>query len=233
MKIFALNLCLDFVVKDPAQSYEIPPMSFAELMGYFFKGTDYPGQVFYLEAEESEAFGDHLFEMQENDVFRNILTTVKVVFKSEKSLDSFLESWLDRFKQVDAAGGLVTNEDGGYLCIYNRNKWTLPKGRVEWLEPVEEAAVREVQEETGIEEVQLNEKIGATYHTFRRRRKWVLKITHWYRMSGSKDAPLHPQAEEGIEDVAWLSKERWQEVAADSYPLIRHLFEEEFRPSLS
>lgn len=233
MKIFALNLCLDFVVRDPAQSYEIPPMSFAELMGYFFKGTDYPGQIFYLEAESGEEFANHLFELQQNDVFREVLTTVKVVFKSQQWLDSFLEDWVDRFKQVDAAGGLVVNEDGEYLCIFNRNKWTLPKGRVEWLEPVETAAVREVQEETGIDTIFLQEKIGVTYHTFRRRRKWVLKITHWYKMKGSKEARLQPQKEEGIEEVAWISRQQWLEVASDSYPLTRHLFEEEFSLNVS
>ena len=112
------------------------PMSFDELMGYFFKGTDFPGQVFYVAAEKNETFADHLFELQKNDVFRDIPATVKVVFASQRAKEDFLSPWLDRFKLVDAAGGMVQNEKGEYLCIFNRNKWTLPKGRVEWLEPV-------------------------------------------------------------------------------------------------
>lgn len=231
MKIFALNLCLEFVVKDPSQSYEIPPMSYAELMGYFFKGTDYPGQILYLKAEQNEEFSEHLFELQQNNVFRQILTTVKVVFNSEKLKDTFLESWLDKFRHIDAAGGLVQNEELAYLCIFNRGKWTLPKGHVEWREPLEDAAVREVMEETGISEVELGDKMSVTYHTFRRGRRWVLKITHWFRMKGRKSEALVPQAEEGIEEVDWLSKEKWIKVADESYPLIRSLFEEEFANS--
>lgn len=232
MKIFALNLCLEFVVKDQNQSYEIPPMSYSELMGYFFKGTDYPGQILYLEADQGEEFADHLFELQQNNVFRQILTTVRVIFNSEKLKDAFLETWLDRFRHIDAAGGLVQNEDNEYLCIFNRGRWTLPKGHVEWREPLEDAAVREVIEETGISKVDLGEKMMVTYHTFRRGRRWVLKITHWFGMKGLKNETLVPQAEEGIEAVDWLSKKKWTQVADESYPLIRSLFEEEFAKSV-
>ncbi|MDP5172042.1 MAG: NUDIX domain-containing protein [Bacteroidia bacterium] len=233
MKIFALNLCLEFVVNDPSQRYDIPPMSFDELMGYFFKGTDFPGQVFYVAAEKNETFADHLFELQKNDVFRDIPATVKVVFASQRAKEDFLSPWLDRFKLVDAAGGMVQNEKGEYLCIFNRNKWTLPKGRVEWLEPVTEAAVREVQEETGLQEIQLGEPLIKTYHTFRRSRYWVFKTTHWYRMTADSGQPLTPQAEEGIDEVSWLNKQQWQDVADETYPLVRHLFEQEFSQSLN
>lgn len=233
MKIFALNLCLEFVVKDSGQSPEIPPMSYEELMGYFFKGTDSPGQIFALKAEEGETFADHLFELQQNSVFRQIHTTVNVVFNSAKQKDAFLETWLDRFRQIDAAGGLVQNEDGDYLCIFNRDRWTLPKGHVEWREPIEDAAVREVLEETGLTEVELGSPMTVTYHTFRRGKRWVLKTTHWFRMKGKKSEELIPQSEEGIEAVEWLSREKWMSVADESYPLIRSLFVEEFANSFT
>ncbi len=232
MKIFALNLCLDFVVNQSPRPSEDPPMSFAELMGYFFKGTDYPGQEFEIEADGDPELLDHLFELQKNEVFREIPATVRVQFKSHKAREAFVEPWLDLFKHVDAAGGLVQNEVRAYLCINTRNKWTLPKGRVEWLEPVEEAAVREVQEETGVQEIQLLDEIGKTFHTFRRGRNWVLKTTHWFRMKASSGEELVPQEEEGIQAVSWKSKEEWLKVADDTYPLIRHLFEQEFSKSL-
>lgn len=233
MKIFALNLCLSFEVIDQKKNYEFPTMSFEELMGHLFKGSDLEGRVFYVDAAAEDNIMEHVFDLQSNEVFRGFDIKVDFLFKSPNKLEDFLYDFRDMFSQTDAAGGLVVNEKGDYLCIYNRNKWTLPKGHVEWREPIEDAAIREVQEETGLEEVSIQHPMQPTYHTFRRKRKWVLKTTHWYRMQASSEAALVPQAEENIEDVRWLSKEDWLAVAPDSYPLVRHLFETEFAKSLT
>lgn len=233
MKIFALNLCLSFEVIDQQKNYEFPRISFEDLMGHLFKGSELEGKIFYVEASKEENILQHVFDLQANDVFRDFDVNVVFLFKSSSQLDEFLASFKDMFSQTDAAGGLVVNEKEEYLCIFNRNKWTLPKGGVEWLEPIEEAAVREVKEETGLEEVEILHQIQPTYHTFRRKRKWVLKTTHWFRMKASSDAELIPQAEENIEDAKWLSKDQWLELSLQSYPLVRHLFETEFAKSLT
>ena len=232
MKIFALNLCLEFVVGDNSRNFHFEPISFSELMGYFFKGSDFENQKYYVKAEHGDEFMKNIFDLQTNDVWRELEVTVCVVFASEQQKENFLESFVDMFKQVDAAGGLVQNEKGEYLCIFNRDKWTLPKGAVEWLEPVEDAAIREVKEETGLDEVEIIEAIGETLHTFRRRKKWVLKTTHWFRMKASSDQNLVPQEEEKIDAVEWKNKQEWLKVASGTYPLTRHLFEEEFAKSL-
>ena len=100
-------------------------------------------------------------------------------------------------------------------------------------EEIVDAAVREVREETGISEVEVKEEIGETYHTFRRGRHWMIKITHWFAMEASSETELSPQREESIEKVVWMSKEEWLEKAADStFPLIRHVFERAFAQSL-
>ena len=232
MKIFALNLCLEFVVGDNSRNYHFEPISFSELMGYFFKGTDFENQQYYVMAEQGEDFMKNIYDLQTNDVWRELEVTVSIVFASEQKKEDFLEVFIDMFKQVDAAGGLVQNERAEYLCIFNRGKWTLPKGAVEWLEPIEEAAIREVKEETGLKEVEIVEELNKTWHTFRRRRKWVLKTTHWFKMKASSDQQLIPQEDEKIEAAEWKSKAEWLEVAPDTYPLTRHLFEEEFAKSL-
>ncbi|MEL6134759.1 MAG: NUDIX domain-containing protein [Bacteroidota bacterium] len=202
-------------------------------MGHIFKGSDLEGRKFYLDVAQEEDIVQHIFDFQTNDVFRDLEVSVTLLFNSQERLDDFWYEFQDQFKTTEAAGGLVINERGEYLCIYNRNRWTLPKGGVEWREPVEEAAVREVKEETGLQNVQLTGPLTKTYHTFRRRRKWVLKTTHWYYMQASSEESLIPQAEENIEAVEWMSTERWLEVAADSYPLTQQIFREEFAKSLT
>ncbi len=51
---------------------------------------------------------------------------------------------------VRAAGGFVSAPDGRMLLILRNGRWDLPKGKVEPGETLLQAALREVQEETGI-----------------------------------------------------------------------------------
>jgi len=108
------------------------------------------------------------------------------------------------FKLIEAAGGLVTNEQGQVLLIYRRGSWDLPKGKIDAGESPAEAALREVGEETGLREHVLGKPIATTYHTYRDRRgKRILKRTYWFAMH-SPDEPLLPQAEEDIERAVWM-----------------------------
>lgn len=224
MKIFAYNLCVDFISKVDGQNYDFSLISFAELMGHLFKGKNFDDQVYYVEARNEEAFLDEVFELQGNDIWRGLRVTIKLVFPSPRALEDALDSFLDRFKHKDAAGGLVENEKGEYLCIYSRSRWSLPKGGVEWREKEEAAAVREVMEESGLQEVELQKPLLKTYHTFRRKKNWVLKVTHWYKMTASSSEVLIPQKEEGITDINWFDREAMRQIQKDTYPLIKEIF---------
>lgn len=104
-----------------------------------------------------------------------------------------------------AAGGMVYNADEEILMIFRRGSWDLPKGKIDPGEGKKEAAIREVQEETGIQDINLGPKIGVTYHTFRKKSgKRVLKKTFWYLMK-TEDVELTPQTEEDIELATWIS----------------------------
>ncbi len=232
MKIFALNLCLEFVVKDPAQPYEVDLMPFDALMSRFFKGIDFRGQVFFVQAHMNPDLVEHLFALQASEVFRHIEAKVVLVFPSAEGLNQFVHKWSARFRKVDAAGGLVQNEAGEYLCIYSRSRWSFPKGHVEWQEPVDEAAIREVQEETGLRHLELLAPVPGTLHTYRHNQHWTLKTTHWFRMLAPGNQALTPQHEEGIEQVAWIGREEWAAISDESYPLIRHLMRTELFPPL-
>lgn len=108
------------------------------------------------------------------------------------------------FKILEAAGGLVYNEEEEILLIYRRGFWDLPKGKIDPGETKEAAAVREVEEETGLKNLNLHNFLKTTYHTYRNKKnKRIIKKTYWFRMTTSKDQILIPQAEEDIEKVIW------------------------------
>ena len=109
----------------------------------------------------------------------------------------------EQFKLVEAAGGVVFN-DGKVLLMYRRGSWDLPKGKIDKGESQEAAAVREVEEETGLTEVTRHELIATTYHTYREKKKRILKPTYWYRMTTGQHE-LTPQTEEDIEELRWVA----------------------------
>ena len=104
---------------------------------------------------------------------------------------------------IGAAGGVVSNEKNEVLMIFRRNSWDLPKGKIDDGELPEQAAVREVQEETGLNDVKLGELMGYTYHTYDMKGKRILKKTWWYTMSTTETA-LTPQTSEDIEEAIWV-----------------------------
>ena len=107
------------------------------------------------------------------------------------------------FKVIEAAGGVVFNEKKEVLVIFRRDFWDLPKGKIDKGESPEQAAVREVQEETGHENVFLGKHIIDTYHTYVLKDKRILKKTYWYEMK-TTDTQLVPQQEEDIEQAEWV-----------------------------
>lgn len=119
---------------------------------------------------------------------------------------------------VLAAGGLVVDEQGRLLAIRRLGKWDLPKGKVERGEAVELGAVREVQEECGLKEVELVRPLMSTWHTYERKGRQHLKRTDWFLMRGSAAEVLTAQVEEDIEEVRWLDAEGLRMMEADTYP---------------
>jgi 8-oxo-dGTP pyrophosphatase MutT (NUDIX family) len=126
-------------------------------------------------------------------------------------------------RYIKAAGGLVTNASQEYLFIRRLGKWDLPKGKVESQEKMKAAAVREVEEECGLEIKALGPKISSTYHMYSMGGEVVLKKTNWYAMQVDGCPPLVPQLEEDITEAVWLSAGELGQVRENTYPLIRDL----------
>ncbi|MCS6930226.1 MAG: NUDIX domain-containing protein [Saprospiraceae bacterium] len=126
------------------------------------------------------------------------------------------------FTLVEAAGGLVTNAKGQLLVLFRRGRWDLPKGKIDPGETPEQAALREVREETGLTHLELGPFVGYTWHIYRQGSERFLKRTAWYRMHTSTTHTT-PQIEEDIEAIRWVNPEKWLEEEQNIYPNLREI----------
>jgi 8-oxo-dGTP pyrophosphatase MutT (NUDIX family) len=127
---------------------------------------------------------------------------------------------------VVAAGGVVTNRAGKVLFIYRNDKWDLPKGKLDKGETLEECALREVEEETGVQGLKIENILKTTYHVFKRNGKYKLKQVYWYAMKTSYKGELTGQLDEGIVKVKWKGPNKIAIALENSYANIKILFED-------
>lgn len=110
------------------------------------------------------------------------------------------------FKKI-TAGGLVLNQYNEVLFIFRKNLWDLPKGKIEYYETLEKAALREVVEETGVLEncLELVKPLVYTTYQTKKKGKTIEKKTKWFLMKyKSNNLKLYPQTEESIEQALWV-----------------------------
>lgn len=139
--------------------------------------------------------------------------------------DLLFREFRSHFKLIEAAGGFIINEALESLWIFRNSMWDLPKGKLDAGETAVKAAIREVQEETGIMELEILRDMPSTWHTYEHDGRPILKRTFWYLMQASKSQPLKPQSEEGITQVVWVSKEELDEKIEATYASIHHLLQ--------
>ena len=162
------------------------------------------------------------------------ISCAKVVKKVE--IDKFIailtpnpeatfENLKSQFKFVQAAGGAVESGNGELLMIELRNRWDLPKGHIEVGESESVAALREVEEETGVvAEIVGDEPITVTWHAYNTYGSWELKRTSWWAMQALR-GELKPQREEGITNIVWCAKREVEVKLKNSYPTIKRVVE--------
>ncbi|MDG3583711.1 NUDIX hydrolase [Galbibacter pacificus] len=135
-----------------------------------------------------------------------------------------MKKFLKKIPLVVAAGGLVKNQDNENLFIFRNGKWDLPKGKVDKGETIEEAAIREVEEETGVKKLKIDSFLNKTYHVFKRNGTYKLKETHWFLMKSKYKGVLVPQCKENIEIAQWRPDTDIPKLMENSYENIKTLF---------
>ncbi|MBK9328119.1 MAG: NUDIX domain-containing protein [Sphingobacteriales bacterium] len=175
---------------------------------------------------ENPAFVDNLmheefiiepYTTKEN--FKNILRIIlnkenpNSIVLFHRDPDKVFTEVCSYFRCIEAAGGVVENPAGEVLLIHRRGFWDLPKGKIEKGETVEGAAVREVIEETGLENVRIVEPVRfrkfknkATYHSYAIDGELAIKVSFWFKMTTDSVGTLIPQSEEDIEQAIWVKK---------------------------
>lgn len=131
------------------------------------------------------------------------------------------------FQAMPAAGGVVQS-DAGILFIYRRGRWDLPKGKIDPGETPERAAVREVTEETGLQNPEIIGFLGTTRHVYflpghSAGDQPVLKETHWFLMRGFSMEKLVPEADEDIEDARWFTPYELSVILEGTYPSLKSI----------
>lgn len=172
----------------------------------------HPDAVFVDELS-TPAINSLLHEIKKEDFHAGIIWN--------PDLEKLKKAFFKHFVIVEAAGGIVQNENKELLFIFRRGKWDLPKGKMEKKESAEECARREVEEETGVKGLVLKKKIGETYHTYDEFGKHILKISHWFWYSCKKDQQLIPQTDEDITETRWIKTKDIKEPMSNSYENIK------------
>ena len=154
---------------------------------------------------------------------------VKMLYLYHSKEDKLWYYFLNMFKLIEAAGGLVRNlKTNHFLFIFRNKKWDLPKGRINKNEEVQKAAIREVEEETGVENLSITKPLNTTFHIFKRNRKYRLKKTFWYLMETDYNGELTPETKEGIEKAIWIEKKLIVSLRSEMYQNINLVISNHF-----
>ena len=178
----------------------------------------------YQEKEANFSFHfDESFSWSQLYDFSNDKKSLKFCVYAE-NFEAIWSSFKLNYVFIMAAGGLVTNKSL-FLMIHRNGKWDLPKGKLETGEKIDVCAKREVQEECGLNDLMIKNKLLNTYHTYEHNGQSILKETHWYLMTSSQISDLSPQVEEGIDKVLWVNEDDIEALLKNSYGNIKRVFE--------
>lgn len=138
----------------------------------------------------------------------------------------------ETFKMAPAAGGIV-EKDGKFVSIMRKGIPDLPKGHIEKGETPEQAALREVEEETGIGKLQIVKELPFTWHCYFEQNEWKLKRTYWYLMQTEDTIQPKPQTEEGITEIKLIGNEELETFLRETFRSISEILAKDLRQVVS
>ena len=149
-------------------------------------------------------------------------------FIHEVGENAVVQALKETFRMAPAAGGIVM-KDGKFVSIVRKGIPDLPKGHVEQGETPEEAALREVEEETGIGNLKIVKALPTTWHCYLEHEEWALKPTYWYLMSTIEDIQPKPQTEEGITEIKLIGNEEIEDFLKNTFRSISEILGKDLR----
>lgn len=161
-----------------------------------------------------------IHEMQEPSVHAGVFF--------HKDIDELKTMFFKKFIIVKAGGGFVQNENNDVLMMFRRGKWDLPKGKLDKKETIEDCALRETKEETGLKSIELISPLITTYHTYHEGTRFMLKETSWFKMKADGGQKLTPQATEQISKLEWVSKNELGKYMDNSFPSVNDVLKAGF-----
>ena len=179
------------------------------------KAADLQGNILILNA--SPITSEKLFHFLNNFDLPD-LQSVYLVVQDKEVIEKRIKKM---YAVIKAAGGIVT-KDGKMLLIHRRGVWDLPKGKLDNGEKSKKAALREVEEETGVR-AELLDKVCTTWHTYTQGGQLVLKRTKWYAMRSIDDSRMTPQADEQIDRLEWMTEAEVRTALIKSFSSIRYV----------
>jgi 8-oxo-dGTP pyrophosphatase MutT (NUDIX family) len=193
----------------------------------------YNDRIVFLTSKITKSFekNDGLFYKYEKKEGLNELLKAFEQFEQINSLhilhdneDILLDIVKSCYTIVEAAGGVVHRPDGKLLAIFRRGKWDLPKGKVEKGEFYKQTAIREVQEECGLQQLEVGTRLFDTYHFYTEKNVRILKRTIWYEMKVSDKEQPQPQLSEDITDIKWFDYQSVSEVMKNTFESLKDIF---------
>ncbi|RDY58137.1 NUDIX hydrolase [Flagellimonas nanhaiensis] len=183
-----------------------------------------------LTNERPKNSNGNLFSLDGDSIMEAIDSLAKgnldVAYLYHPDEQKVLDIFMHKIPVVVAGGGFVMNKKGKVLFIFRNGKWDLPKGKVDKGESIEKAAIREVEEETGVKNLKIEKFLRTTYHIFKRSGEYRLKKVHWFAMSTEYKGKLVAEEAEGILKVKWKGPKKARKALENSYFNIKVLFEE-------
>ncbi|MNU79873.1 hypothetical protein D3C71_694900 [compost metagenome] len=135
-----------------------------------------------------------------------------------------LNQVFQNYEFMDAAGGIVKSKLR-YLFIERHGMWDIPKGKLDLHEQPWEAAIREIEEECGIQGPTIDHLIGITFHTYSYMGRLTIKKNWWYALNYSGSLEVTPQEEESITQAIWIEKSEWDLIRSNTYESILEVLE--------